>query len=296
MGEFFAEISRGMAALYGPEAGEDYLQRASKGIQASMSHPLVDTIAVTDGKRAAGMLMAVAEEEAGRIAFIHVIEAYAGRGLEARLVKEAVRTLRAGGLDGIVSESVPCCALDLGPTYDSLGFEYIERALMIAPLEAATLEAPQEPKSIPCDPSDWEELAGVIVDCYQDHPERVLHLDVRSRDCALAFIAKVASGSYGRSDPGFIRIIRSEGRIVGGLCGSVAAPDVGFVLQVIVHPEHQGRGIGTRLLRETAECFRHAGLTRVGLGVTKANPAYRLYERLGFRPVRTVDAYAWWRA
>ena len=49
----------------------------------------------------------------GHIAFIHVLGRHAGQGVEQRLVEEAVRTLRAGGVEGIVSEYVTFSTLDL---------------------------------------------------------------------------------------------------------------------------------------------------------------------------------------
>jgi len=51
-----------------------------------------------------------------------------------------------------------------------------------------------------------------------------------------------------------------------------------------VEPRFRRRGIGTRLLRATAERARAMGLPRVGLLVDEANPsAERLYRSAGFR-------------
>jgi ribosomal protein S18 acetylase RimI-like enzyme len=50
-------------------------------------------------------------------------------------------------------------------------------------------------------------------------------------------------------------------------------------------PEHQGRGIGTALLREFINSAHEKGVSAT-LEVLKANePARRLYERLGFTVV-----------
>jgi ribosomal protein S18 acetylase RimI-like enzyme len=51
----------------------------------------------------------------------------------------------------------------------------------------------------------------------------------------------------------------------------------------------RGTGIGTRLLGAAIESARDAGVHSVGLEVVDVNDgALRLYERLGFEPVRTV--------
>ena len=56
-------------------------------------------------------------------------------------------------------------------------------------------------------------------------------------------------------------------------------------LSMSVIPDHRGQGIGTQLLRELmaiAAKHHHA----VSLSVSKTNPAWRLYERQGFVPVK----------
>lgn len=51
----------------------------------------------------------------------------------------------------------------------------------------------------------------------------------------------------------------------------------------------RGTGIGTTLLRAVIESAREAGVRSVGLEVVDVNDgALRLYERLGFQPVRTL--------
>ena len=63
----------------------------------------------------------------------------------------------------------------------------------------------------------------------------------------------------------------------------------GSVQNFGVVPEHRGRGLGTVLLQKSLEGFRAAGVFRVTLEVTAKNQdAQRLYQRLGFRRLRTV--------
>ena len=53
------------------------------------------------------------------------------------------------------------------------------------------------------------------------------------------------------------------------------------LVQIQLTPSLQGRGLGTRLLRRLVDEARRAGAS-LRLSVLKANPARRLYERLGF--------------
>ena len=78
-------------------------------------------------------------------------------------------------------------------------------------------------------------------------------------------------------------IILRRGSEVGWL-GKRALPEEIFLTELYIAPEHQNRGIGTRVLRDLiAEARR--GDKCVSLGVMKNNPSRRLYEREGFEVV-----------
>ena len=294
-GEFAEEVAQGLAGLYGPHAAAAYREIAEHGVRAAIEHPSVDAIAVWEGKGVAGFLLGTLREDVGQVSFIHVLERYAGRGVEERLLKECVRTFRAGGVEGIVSECIPLCPLDLEGTYRALGFDAIERSLMAAPLNAPALAREGSATSLACRRQNHPALAETIVAAYEGHPGRRLHVEVTRKEFALSFLEGVASGNYGKVRPEYLRYVERDGRYVGGIVGCEVAPDYGFVLQVFVRPEYDRRGIGTQLLRDLAWEFRKAGLDNVALGVTLSNPAARLYERLGFHPLRPVTAYVWWR-
>ena len=76
-------------------------------------------------------------------------------------------------------------------------------------------------------------------------------------------------------------------------CGTIQGirrqEEKGSVQNFGVVPEFRGRGLGTALLLKSLAGFRAAGVLRVTLEVTAKNQdAQRLYERLGFRRLRTV--------
>jgi ribosomal protein S18 acetylase RimI-like enzyme len=69
-----------------------------------------------------------------------------------------------------------------------------------------------------------------------------------------------------------------------GLFKVVRDADPWELTQIQLHPRYQGQGIGAALIRRLLDEASAAG-KRVDLDVLRANPAKRLYERLGFRVV-----------
>jgi ribosomal protein S18 acetylase RimI-like enzyme len=76
-------------------------------------------------------------------------------------------------------------------------------------------------------------------------------------------------------------VVEENGRPVGYVC-VVHESEHDFIEEIALLPEAQGRGIGTRLLREILA----AAGRPVRLSVFVSNPAQALYARLGFEVVR----------
>ena len=60
-------------------------------------------------------------------------------------------------------------------------------------------------------------------------------------------------------------------------------------LAISLYAAYRGKGIGTALLQAMLGLLSSEGYKKVSLSVQKANPAARLYERLGFKTVRETD-------
>jgi ribosomal protein S18 acetylase RimI-like enzyme len=67
-------------------------------------------------------------------------------------------------------------------------------------------------------------------------------------------------------------------------------PDEIRIVDIALLPDHRGAGIGSRILRDLLAEAAAAGKP-VRMHVERLNPAWRLYERLGFVPVEDKGVY-----
>jgi len=293
--EYVDEMGEGIGGLYGPDAEAEYRATVEHSLVATLAHPSVDAVAVFDGKVCAGILIGICHGVAGQITFVHVLKRYSGLKFEGRLLGESVRTFQAAGVESILSEYLPLCSLETEAVYRKLGFTHVERSLMAVRVERISPTAPCPCASTPLRQEDMPEAADVIAAAYVDHPDRLLHVDVCSVEGASEFLGRYAEGSYGETRSAFARGVRLDGGLAGVTLACRLLGKQGFILQVAVRPEVQRKGVGERLVCDLLGEFRAAGLERAILGVTKSNPAVRLYARLGFEPIRTIDAFVWLR-
>ena len=75
-------------------------------------------------------------------------------------------------------------------------------------------------------------------------------------------------------------IVRLDGQPIG-LLKVARDGDNWELIQIQLHPDHQGRGIGRMLVEQVIDQAKAAGAA-LRLSALKHNPARRLYERLGF--------------
>lgn len=88
-------------------------------------------------------------------------------------------------------------------------------------------------------------------------------------------------------------VVSLDGSIVG-YSASVLRGFEGHIISIAVHPNYRGIGIGEKLLRENIKKLRDLGAKRIVLEVKVDNiQALRLYQKLGFRIVKTLKNYYW---
>lgn len=80
---------------------------------------------------------------------------------------------------------------------------------------------------------------------------------------------------------GAVWIRTFQGELKG--CGYIDehTPEIAIAL----FEEYRNRGIGTEMMKQMITLMKVEGFRQVSLSITKGNPAIRLYERFGFKPV-----------
>jgi ribosomal protein S18 acetylase RimI-like enzyme len=121
-----------------------------------------------------------------------------------------------------------------------------------------------------------EELASTV----WDEAQKLAFLEMQYR---------AQSASYRANLTSWYDVIVVDGRDAGRLLvdrgeSSISVADIGLL------PEYRGRGIGGALMREVLDEASRDRLP-VRLYVEQFNPAFRLYQRLGFRPIGEHGVY-----
>lgn len=111
-------------------------------------------------------------------------------------------------------------------------------------------------------------------------PALAHYVDGWPRPDDLGVVATVGGRPVGAA---WLRYLRSDDPGFGWVADDV--PE----LSVAVVAGRRGDGVGARLLAALVDRARTAGIGAISLSVEVANPAHRLYERLGFEDVAGAD-------
>lgn len=148
----------------------------------------------------------------------------------------------------------------------------------------------------------WEDsflhLAGAIIaGSYKGQTDSEINSQYRSPSGARRFLSNIVEfpGCGLFHAPGsFVVFDRQSGDAVGMVLASFVAEEAGHISQLCVLPGLRGSGLGSELLRRSDEVLRGNGARLMSLTVTESNMgAIALYERCGFRTVRSFFAYTW---
>jgi ribosomal protein S18 acetylase RimI-like enzyme len=139
--------------------------------------------------------------------------------------------------------------------------------------------------------------AQLIASAYASHIDSRINDQYRSVAGARRFLYNIVQypgcGSFFRP-ASYVAFDLARGWMSGLSLTSVVGPEAGHITQICVAPEVRGTGVGYELLRRSLITLREHGCKKVSLTVTAVNrEAVSLYERTGFRTIRTFCAYVW---
>jgi ribosomal protein S18 acetylase RimI-like enzyme len=142
-----------------------------------------------------------------------------------------------------------------------------------------------------------EEAARVIASAYEGHVDARINDQYQSVNGARHFLLNIVQypGCGTFFQPASWLAYHNRLQRACGVClCSTVAPDIGHITQICVLPELQGQQVGYELLRRALTSLADRGCRAATLTVTASNTgAVQLYERMGFRILRTFPACVW---
>jgi len=263
------------------------------------SHALGGYAAVQDG-RLIGYGFYVLEDRKGLIGGLFVSSEHSRDATTQKLLTEMLDALRATPrLERIEAQLMPFGA-ELDPSFLSQHFRLHTRQFMLLPLDETKMSG--KPLSPGLRIEQWtdrafESAARLIQLSYANHVDGQINDQYCSETGSLKFLRNIVllpgCGQF-LPEASFIVKPLTGDRLIAMILTSTVAEKVGHTTQVCVMPGHQGSGIGRQLMEHSIHALRRRNYDSLSLTVTSVNKrAVELYERLGFRTVKTFAAGVW---
>lgn len=174
------------------------------------------------------------------------------------------------------------------PFYESRGCIVDQKGYwMIRPTESIEVKVPAEYESKPILEDDRDEIASLIVSVYKANPA---FKHVYSKEAYANGIDNTIR-SKGNNDVVYnssrVAVCKDTAKIVG-VSLHMEFENLPLITQIAVSPSHQGKGIGSYLLKHSINQMS-TRYPAIRLYVFDDNPAMKLYEYLGFIKNRTLN-------
>ena len=242
----------------------------------------------------------VLEGHKGLLGGLFVSPRFPQLALGQKLLSEMLATLRAiPRLERIEAQLMP-----FGGALDQVlveqGFRLYTRQFMLLPLADAAQSGAAPGAGLRLERWDdryFEPCARLIRLAYASHVDGEINDQYRSESGALKFLKNIivlpGCGQF-QPNASFVLHPPQSDHLVGVVLTSAVAEGVGHTTQICVMPGYQGHGLGRQLMEASIQALRARRFTALSLTVTSVNTsAVRLYERLGFRTIKTFAAGVW---
>ena len=263
------------------------------------AHALSGCVAYENGA-AAGYTFYVMEEQKGLIGGLYVSPQFDQTAIAKRLLEEMLFGMRTlPNLSRIEAQLMPFGGPVDHPLRE-LGFTLYTRQFMLLDLNKQ-LEA-QSGVTSGLRLSRWNDryfdpCAKLIYLAYANHIDGDINDQYRSKSGALRFLKNIILlPGCGQFVPGASFVLHMPGsdELLGAVLTSEVSPGVGHTTQLCVLPGHQGHGLGRALMITAVDALRGLKFHELTLTVTSINHgAVQLYEKLGFRTLKSFTAGVW---
>ena len=253
-----------------------------------------------DSGVAAGYCFYVLEEQKGLIGGLYVSPQYDQAAVGRRVLEETLFGMRAlPHLTRIEAQLMPFG----GPLDEPLkenGFRLYTRQFMLLDLQPSAEPSPGTSAGMRLD--RWHDryfdpCAKLIYLSYANHVDGEINDQYRSRSGALRFLKNIILlPGCGQFVPSASFLLRQAGgdELIGAVLTSEVSPGVGHTTQICVLPGYQGHGLGRMLMNTAIDTLRSMKFKELTLTVTADNKtAVQLYEKIGFRTIKSFTAGVW---
>ncbi|MFX0065968.1 MAG: GNAT family N-acetyltransferase [Candidatus Hermodarchaeota archaeon] len=182
------------------------------------------------------------------------------------------------------------------------GFKNIKRAKMF--IERESIESlvepdlPSEYKFVPWNVDLIPFIADLLAMYHfngDQHPDAEVFPQFAGIEGAKRLIEGIRTNKYGQFKEDYTVIIKHNEKCIGANFMTLF-PEFGYIPEIIVSPEHRGKGLGKGLLIHSLKQFikKEPDISRVELDVTLKNiPAARAYKSLGFQERDQYSVFIW---
>jgi ribosomal protein S18 acetylase RimI-like enzyme len=284
----------------------DYRASADLLLQYLDSRVLPGFVAVENG-RISGYIFCVYEAHKAVVGDVFAVDLQHGSGVSAEIEQQLLLHLlemlqNTPGIDRIESQLLLHPHGLHGEIFLRTGFEVHRRLFLSLDLDSFDPRVSALPLPGGLAMRSWHDEdfvpAGTLISrAYQGHLDSHINDQYRTAAGSLRFLHNIVRfPGCGLFDPQGSRVLVRPGypELTGLLLCSRVREDTGHVTQVCVAQEHRRRGLGERMLRDTAAMLKKRGFRTLTLTVTASNiNAVELYKRIGFAEMHAFDAMVW---
>lgn len=255
-------------------------------------------VAAIAGNEVIGFAYYVIEGNRSSIGDIYVAKRWRESGVDGDMAVAALdRLSRTRRLRRIESQYVALENRRADRVFQEHGFERLERNYMLADLASVVPMRQSALADIsirPWQATDFEQAARVIHRSYRGKDDSRINSQYRSlQGCADLLTILTDHFWCGEFLPDVsVVAVRQSGALGGVLIASRVASGVGHLSQISVHPGHQGRGVGRKMIERAVGKLCSLNYRSVTLAVTTSNTnALRLYESCGFKTIHAFPVF-----